>query len=261
MTPYDIVVSLLDDGIYIASVSSFYRVLREEKLLTHRCNSKRRKSREKPVERKATEINKVWCWDITWLPKTVKGYFFYGYLIIDIYDRTIVGWAVHETESEKLALELFKDTVCRQDVRFEYLHSDNGTPMKGVSLNAFLKNMDVSLSYSRPRVSNDNPFIESFFRTLKYKPEYPQRFRNIEEARDWMANFVNWYNTEHLHSALDYVTPSQVRSGEAENIFNNRNEVMKKAKMKNPERWGSRNLKIWGNPEEVILNKKRRHFC
>lgn len=248
---------MLDKGIYLASVRTFYRILSEKKLSSYRGNTRIRKKREKPPERIATKEDQVWCWDITWLPRDIKGYFFYAYTILDIFNREIVGWAVHNSETDELAKQLFKDTVCRRDIKFEYLHSDNGVPMKGVSLGVFLREMDVRLSFSRPRVSNDNPYIESFYRTLKYKPEYPQRFRNIEEARRWMSEFVNWYNTKHMHSSLDYVTPEQIRTGDAEKVFKKRNDVMARVIKENPQRWGCRTPKIWGKTEKVYLNRKK----
>lgn len=257
MTPHEIVPRLLDQGEYLASVSTFYRILRKHNLNGYRGNTRIRKKRNKPSERIATEPNQVWCWDITWLPRDVKGYFYYAYTILDIFNREMVGWAVHEEENEKLAVQLFRDTVCRRDIRFKYLHSDNGTPMKGVSLRVFLKELDVKLSYSRPKVSNDNPYIESFYRTLKYKPGYPQRFRSLDEARSWMADFVDWYNTYHMHSGLDYVSPKDIRTGKAYEIFKNRNKVMAKAMKENPQRWGCRAPKIWGNSTEVYLNKEK----
>jgi transposase InsO family protein len=257
MTPHEIVPRLLDQGEYIASVSTFYRILRKNKLNGYRGNTRIRKKRNKPPERIATGPDQVWCWDITWLPRDVKGYFYYAYTILDIFNREIVGWAIHEVEDEKLAGQLFRDTVCRRDIRFEYLHSDNGNPMKGVSLRAFLKELDVKLSYSRPRVSNDNPYVESLYRTLKYKPGYPQRFRSLDEARLWMADFVYWYNTYHMHSGLDYVSPKDIRTGKAYETFKNRNKVMARAMQENPQRWGCRAPKIWGNSTKVYLNKEK----
>jgi len=254
MSPYEVVPMLLDQGRYICSVRTIYRLLGKEDLIHQRDGSKKRQKRAKPPQRIATGPNEVWCWDITWLPGAIKGLFFYAYVIIDIFDRSIVGWAVHEEESDVHSRDLFEMISMGRDIIFRYLHSDNGSPMKGSTLMAFLDTLNVKVSFSRPRTSNDNPYIESLFRTIKYSSGYPIRFRDIEHAREWMADFVNWYNTKHLHSSIGYVTPEQLRDGSATDIFKNRNEVMQRAKLENPECWGSRETICWGSPEEVVLN-------
>lgn len=258
LSPHKIVPLLLSEGIYIASVRSFYRILGKYNMNNHRSNSKAKKNRSKPPEIKASESNQVWCWDITWLPCNIKGKFFYAYVIIDVYDRSIVGWSVHSEESEIHSYNLFRYLTEGKNITFKNLHSDNGSPMKGSTLISFLNSLEVGISFSRPRVSNDNPFIESFFKTLKYDVSYPYCFDNICSARSWVADFVNWYNTEHLHSAIGYVTPEQMRSGDAEQIFEQRNEVMRLAKESHPERWGTRDTKRWSAPETVILNPDNR---
>lgn len=257
LSPHHIVPLLLDKGVYLGSVRTFYRILKEEDKVHHRANCRVSRKRSRPPERRADAPNKVWCWDITWLPRTVKGFFFYAYVIIDIYDRFITGWAIHEEESERHSTDLFRRVSCGRKISFRYLHGDNGSPMKGVTLLALMQSLDVQLSFSRPRTSNDNPFIESFFRTLKYSPKYPLRFETIAQAREWMADFVHWYNTEHRHSALDYVTPSQRRSGAAQEIYAKRNQVMEQARVRNPLIWGKRTVKLWGASETVVLNPEK----
>ena len=254
MSPYEVVPMLLDQGRYICSVRTIYRLLGKEDLIHQRDGSKNRQKRARPPQRIASGPNMVWCWDITWLPAVIRGLFFYAYVIIDIFDRTIVGWSVHYRESDVYSRDLFKSLSRGEDIVFEYLHSDNGSPMKGSTLMAFLDSLNVKVSFSRPRTSNDNPYIESLFKTLKYSSGYPIRFRDIEHAREWMADFVNWYNTKHLHSSIGYVTPKQMRDGSAVDIFKKRNEVMQMAKLKNPEYWGSRDTICWDAPEEVVLN-------
>ena len=254
MSPYEVVPMLLDQGRYICSVRTIYRLLGKEDLIHQRDGSKNRQKRARPPQRIASGPNMVWCWDITWLPAVIRGLFFYAYVIIDIFDRTIVGWSVHYRESDVYSRDLFKSLSRGEDIVFEYLHSDNGSPMKGSTLMAFLDSLNVKVSFSRPRTSNDNPYIESLFKTLKYSSGYPIRFKDIEQAREWMADFVNWYNTEHLHSSIGYVTPKQMRDGSAVDIFKKRNEVMQMAKLKNPEYWGSRDTICWGAPEKVVLN-------
>jgi len=258
MSPYEVVPMLLDQGRYICSVRTIYRLLEKEDLIHQRDGSKKRQKRAKPPQRIASGPNMVWCWDITWLAAAIRGLFFYAYVIIDIFDRSIVGWAVHEEESDVHSRSLFETLSRGEDIIFEYLHSDNSSPMKGSTLMAFLDSLNVKVSFSRPRTSNDNPYIESLFKTLKYSSGYPIRFKDIEHAREWMADFVNWYNTEHLHSSIGYVTPEQLRDGSAADIFKKRNEVMQRAKLENPECWGSRDTICWGAPEEVVLNPENK---
>lgn len=254
--PHEIVPLLLNSGKYLASVRTLYRILKEEKLLHHRSNVRVKRGRSKPPERRATKSDQVWSWDITWLPQTVRGLFFFAYVIVDIYDKYIVGWSVHNEEKDAHSKDLFQRTLSGKNPRILSVHSDNGQPMKGITLMALLDDLKVSVSHSRPRVSNDNAFVESLFKTLKYTAKYPLRFRDIKHAREWMASFVNWYNTEHLHSSIGYVTPLQLRTAEAAEIFNRRNATMQLAKKQHPERWGNRNLKVWGAPREVILNRE-----
>jgi len=254
MNPHEIVPDLAENGVYIASESTFYRVLRKKGLLKHRSNRKPGKKRGKPPELKATGPDQVWCWDITYLKSSVSGIYFYCYMIKDIWTKEIVGWAVHDIECGELAEELFKSLVNKYDLRNVHLHSDNGGPMKKASLLVALYDLGVMPSFSRPRVSNDNPYIESLFSTMKYKADYPKSFKDIETARDWIDNFVNWYNNEHRHSAIGYVTPGQRRLGHDKKLFVRRNETMKKAREKHPERWGNK-IKKWEVIKEVYLNK------
>lgn len=228
-------------------------MLEEVNKLNHRENKHPRTSHAAPEEAIATGPNQVWTWDITWLPTEVKGIFKYSYNIIDVWDKKIVGWAVHDAESEDHAKELFEKTLAEQGHPNVHIHSDNGNPMKGVSLLAMLYDRGCKNSFSRPRVSNDNPFIESFFATVKGSVKYPGRFRDLEHAREWMADFVNWYNTEHRHSGIEYFTPEQMRSGEFKKLVEIRNETMKKARSAHPERWGKK-LKQWEINHVVYLN-------
>lgn len=254
MTPHEIVAILAQEGVYHASESTFYRILKEERMLHHRSDSKPRKKSVAPPTLMATGPNQVWCWDITWLPLTVRGRFVFAYMIIDIYDRSIVGWEIHMTEDASLARELFSRLSKKLQLKGVHLHADNGNPMKGLTLLALLYFLGVRYSFSRPRVSNDNPFIESFFKTLKYTAGYPGAFRNIEHAREWMAGFVHWYNHEHLHSALGYVSPIAKRAGHDIELFAKRNQTIEAARELNPERWGSRATRTWTPQGEVLLN-------
>jgi len=253
--PSQIVPDLADKGIYIASESTFYRVLREAG------QQKRRGRSAAPKKRVvyghcATSPNQVWSWDITWLPGAVKGLYLYLYLIIDIFSRKIVGWEVYDCESSENASELVVRSVISESPRGRpfVLHSDNGSPMKGSSLLTTLHNLGVEASYSRPRVSNDNPYSESIFRTLKYRPAYPYRgFADIEASRKWVNDFVMWYNGEHRHSGLNFITPDERHSGLGEGIMERRKAVYEKAKAARPNRW-SKNIRQMNLPGEVWLN-------
>jgi transposase InsO family protein len=255
--PHEIVALLLEKGTYIASTSTFYRVLNKNHQINHRTNAKPRQKRSKPPQKIATGPNQVWCWDITWLKTDVRGIYHYAYVITDIYDRSIVGWEIHDREESALAVDLFDSLTSEFNLKGVHLHSDNGAPMRGSSLLAFLNGLEVTNSFNRPRTSNDNAYIESFFRTLKYSPGYPNHFKSIEDSRYWMADFIDWYNNYHLHSAIGYVTPNQKRSGKHNRIYKKRNKTLEKAKKLNPGRWGSRKTKEWIVDNHVILNKDK----
>lgn len=255
LSPKQIVPKLADRGLYLASESTIYRILRDQGQMAHRAASKPPTSR-RPDELLATAPNQVWSWDITYLKSPVRGVFFYLYLVIDIFSRKIVGAAVHETEDSQHAAELIA-LACRLegiDPGQLSLHSDNGSPMKGATLLATLQQLGVMPSFSRPRVSDDNPFSEALFRTAKYRPEYPSGpFEGLEAARAWAGWFVEWYNHEHLHSGISFVTPAQRHAGQDLEILERRRAVYEAARARHPERWsgGTRN---WSRVEAVRLN-------
>jgi len=261
LPPCKIVPSLADKGQYIASESSFYRILRAEKQLKHRLKSKPAKH-HKPDEYIASGPNQVWSWDISYLPTTVRGLYFYLYLIVDIYSRKIVGWSIHEQESSEHASSLIKQACLDEGVRQDQLvlHSDNGKPMKGVMMMSMLEMLGVVPSFSRPSVSDDNPFSESLFRTVKYHPTFPAvtKFNIITEARIWMEKFNIWYNTEHMHSGLKFITPQQRHTGIDKNILGKRDLVYKMAKQQKPERW-ARHTRNWSLPDYVTLNPDKKN--
>lgn len=253
--PCKIVPMLADEGLYLGSESSFYRILHEEKQLHHRGKSKPR-IYHKPKALVAIKANQVWSWDITYLKTHVAGMHYYLYLIIDIYSRKIVGWTIQHYENSDYAAGLFMQACDDEKVSSHQvtLHSDNGSPMKGATLLATLQNLGVDTSFSRPAVSNDNPFSEAIFKTLKYNVEYPaDDFASIEAARIWVETFVYWYNNEHLHSGLKFVTPMQRHLGHDTAILANRKIVYIAAKQNNPQRW-SKDIRNWDLPNEVILN-------
>ena len=258
LPPSQIVPSLADEGRYIASESTFYRVLREEGQQQHRGRSRAPESRPMSTHC-ATGPNQVWCWDITWLPGPAKGVFSYLYLILDVYSRKIVGWEVHDEESSELASQLVRKAYLREDIAGMplILHSDNGSPMKGSSLVETLYRLGVVKSHSRPRVSNDNAYAESIFRTCKYRPDYPYKgFSALEDARTWVLKFVNWYNHEHKHSGLKFMTPHQRHTGQTARVMGNRKAIYEAARAENPRRW-SKGIRNWDMPKMVWLNPEK----
>jgi len=259
-SPWQIVPALADEGRYIASESTFYRVMRALGLLAHRGRS-RPPTHKKPEPLVARSPNELWSWDITYLLSPVRGQYYYLYLVMDIFSRKIVGWEVHENESAELSSALMK-RICREQKipkKRLTIHSDNGGPMKGATLLATLDRLGVTPSRSRPRVSNDNPFSESMFNTLKGRPDYPDgAFASIEQARSWVASFVVWYNTEHLHSEIRYVTPDSRHDGLDTEILSKRHAVYERARADNPERWSSA-TRNWTPIREVYLNHVGRH--
>jgi transposase InsO family protein len=247
---------LAERGEYIASESSFYRILRAAKQLTHRHSSCQKNPRSKPKALVATAPNQLYSWDITYLATQVKGQFFYLYLFMDIFSRKIVGWQVYHEESSRNAADLVLDICLREQIQRDQLvlHSDNGSPMKGATMLATLQKLGVVTSLSRPAVSNDNPYSESLFKTLKYCPKYPsQPFEDIAAAREWVAGFVDWYNDEHRHSSIQFATPAQRHRGEDKAILAQRQAVYEAARAKNPARW-SKNIRNWQWQAEVYLN-------
>lgn len=256
LSPSKIVPKLADEGRYIASESSFYRVLKAARQLKHRDKAKSARTVIKPKALIASGPNQIYSWDITYLPTQVHGIFLYLYLVMDIYSRKVVGWQVYDTESSALAADLMTDICHREGVQRQQvtLHSDNGSPMKGATLLATLHVLGVIPSFSRPSVSNDNPYSESLFRTLKYRPEYPEGvFANLHGARNWVRWFVDWYNNEHLHSAIRFVTPAQRHAGRDTDILARRAYVYREAKARHPQRW-SGDIRNWKPVGDVHLN-------
>ena len=259
LSPSKIVPKLADNGIYIASESTFYRILKAEKQLRHRQKAKPSKQIKKPRALCATAPNQLYSWDITYLPTQVRGIYLYLYLVMDIYSRKVVGWQVYKNESSAQAADLMTDICCRENVNPGQvtLHSDNGSPMEGATMLATLQQLGVVPTFSRPSVSNDNPYSESLFRTLKYRPEYPEKpFVSLDKARDWVKEFVDWYNEEHLHSEIRFVTPGQRHRGEDVEILAKRAQVYQKAKLKKPNRW-SGEIRNWNPVKEVYLNPEK----
>lgn len=254
-SPTQIVPMLADKGTYVASESSFYRILKAYDQVNHRGSSKPREH-SRPKELVATQPNHVWSWDITFLQTNVVGLYFYLYLVMDIYSRKIVGFEISKTQSSEMAARMIQNICLVEGVRSSQLtlHSDNGSPMKGATMLATLQKLGVMPSFSRPSVSDDNSYSESLFKTLKYCPKYPSKpFESMEQAIAWVDSFVNWYNNEHLHSGIKFVTPASRHEGADKNILKNRNVVYEIAKKRHPERW-SRDTRNWEHIGEVRLN-------
>lgn len=255
LSPSQIVPKLADQGVYLASESSFYRVLSKAHLSQHRLNSKPR-THIKPEALIATSPNTVWSWDITYLKSPVRGQYYFLYMIMDVFSRMIVGHEVYACESAEYAAALIADTtrvhgVPKQQLK---LHSDNGGPMKGATMLSTLQRLGVVPSFSRPKVSDDNPFSESLFKTLKYRPSYPDgSFAGIEEARTWVDRFVRWYNFDHHHSEINFVTPNSKHQGADLKILADRSRLYEEARLTNPTRW-SKKIRNWSAVTEVILN-------
>ena len=256
LPPSQIVPRLADEGTYLASEASFYRVLRAKGEQQHRGRAARPVASE-PPRHLATGPNCVWVWDITFLAcSAVVGQFFYLYAILDLWSRMIVAWEVHEQESGELAAELVEKAAWREHLRRRplILHADNGAAPTAYTLKAKLEALGIRPSYSRPGVSDDNAHMEAWFRTAKYRPSYPTKgFADIEAARVWVLKLVNWYNGEHLHSAIGFVTPAQRHAGDASGLLALRKGVYEAARARNPRRW-SRATRRWLDPEHVWLN-------
>lgn len=259
LPPNKIVPRLADQGRYVASESTFYRVLKAQRLLTSRGRARPKARYTKPVPLTASRPNAVWSWDITYLPTLVRGSYFYLYMHVDLYSRRIMGARVHDCESSDHAARLAADLIKRYEIApgSLHLHSDNGAAMKGSTMLVTLRDLGVLPSFSRPRVSDDNPFSEALFKTLKYCPNYPERpFRGVAEAQAWVDRFVAWYNDEHLHSAIEYVTPQSRYAGTDRQILERRRAVYREARARHPDRW-QRPTRSWTPPAEAVLLARR----
>jgi len=258
LPPSKIVPLLADEGQYLASEATIYRVLREENQLAHRQISRPARG-YKPKALTAKKPNQIYSWDITYLRSCIKGCFFYLYLIMDVFSRKVVGFQIYDKESSNYASDVIEDACINEGIGSDevILHSDNGGPMKGATMLATLQRLGVTPSFSRPAVSNDNPYSESLFKTLKYCPHFPLKpFEGLLEARLWAADFVNWYNNEHLHSSIKFVTPSQRHKGQDHDILKKRHNLYLKAKKKSPKRWSGK-TRNWDIINEVHLNPER----
>lgn len=259
--PARIVPMLADDGIYLASESTFSRVLKAHGQTTHRSRAKAPKAGRPPTTHIATSPRQVWCWDMTYLPAQVLGRWFHLYLILDLYSRKIVGWEVHDSDHADHAAHLVRRTALAEGIAAlaskPVLHGDNGSTLKATTVLAMLNWLGVKPSYSRPRVSDDNAYAESLFRTAKYRPEFPVKgFDTLDDARAWAVSFVRWYNVDHRHSGIRYVSPAQRHAGEDHSILAARHALYATARELNPARWSGK-TRNWSPIGAVTLNPER----
>jgi putative transposase len=254
LAPLQIYAQLLDEGVYLCSVSTMYRVLGQNALVVERRRLARHPAKVCP-ELVATAPRQVYSWDITKLAGPVKGTYFDAYVMIDIYSRYLVGVEVHAHESGVLAKELMEQVFTVHGAP-QIMHADRGTSMTSKTVAALLADLEVTRSHSRPRVSNDNPYSESLFKTLKYGPEFPERFGSLWEARQFMGTFTNWYNHEHRHTGIGLHTPADVHFGLAIDKATDRRAVLTDAHARHPHRFGTTHApKILDLPHTVWINR------
>lgn len=261
MPPARIVPALADEGLYLASESTFSRLLRAQGQTAHRGRARAPRPSRPPSTHVASGPRQLWCWDLTFLPARVVGSWFYLYLILDLYSRKIVGWEVHDVDEADHAAHLVRRTALAEGIaaleQRPVLHGDNGPTLKATTVLAMLAWLGVKPSYSRPRVSDDNAFVESLFRTAKYRPEFPVGgFADLAAARLWGARFVHWYNHDHRHSGIRYVSPAQRHAGDDHAILAARHALYQKARERNPARC-SGNTRNWSPIGPVALNPER----
>jgi putative transposase len=247
---------LLDAGTYLASISTMYRILGEHDEVHERRRQARHPARVKP-ELVATEPNRCWSWDITKIAGPQKWTYYHLYVILDIYSRYVVGWLIAERESATLAEKLLAESIIKHGVDRDQLtvHADNGSSMASKPVAFLLADLGVTKTHSRPHTSNDNPYSEAQFRTLKYRPDFPDRFGSIADARAFCQRFFSWYNTEHYHSGIGWHHPIDVHYGHAETVQAGRAQVLTAAYTRNPERFVRKHPEPTALPDAAWINK------
>ena len=241
LAPAQIYATLLDEGTYLCSERTMYRILHEYGLVGERRRGHSRRHYEVPRV-VATGPNQAWSWDISWLRGPAVRVWFYLYVVLDIYSRKIVAWTIDVAESDKIAERLIKRACKGEGIDAEQLvlHSDRGAQMTSTTIAELLEDLGVTRSLSRPRTSNDNPYSEATFKTAKYRPDYPARFAAVNEARSWMRRFSAWYNHTHYHSGIGYLHPADVHAGTANNTIAARQAVLDAAYQAHPARFQHR---------------------
>jgi putative transposase len=253
--PAQVYATLLDEGTYLCSIRTMYRLLEQNQEVRERRNQLTHPNYTKP-ELLATGPNQVWSWDITKLLGPVKWTYFYLYVILDIFSRYVVGWMVAPAESAALAKKLIDETCRKQDIAPDQLtlHADRGSSMRSKPVAFLLADLGVTKSHSRPHVSDDNPFSESQFKTLKYRPQFPNRFGSLQDARNFCQHFFPWYNSEHHHSGIGLLTPEMLHHGRAEEVIRHRQDILSQAYERNPERFVRVHPKPPDKPTAVWIN-------
>ncbi len=261
LAPAQIYHRLLDDGVYVCSIRQMYRLLNEKGLVRDRRRGHKRTPGYAAPQVHATSPNMAWSWDISRLAGPEARVYFFLYLIIDVYSRKIVGWTIDTTESDKIARRLINTTAKREGINADtlVLHSDRGAQMTSLTVADLLEKLGVTRSLSRPRVSNDNPFSEAAFKTVKYRPDYPKRFENIAAARAWMRRFAAWYNADHYHSGIGYHHPADVHNGTATSTVTKRQAVLDAAYQAHPDRFRNKHPAAPALPAEAWINKPTIH--
>ena len=253
--PGEVVATLLDEGVYLCSERTMYRILKAHDEVKERRNQRRHPHYEKP-QLLATGSNQVWSWDITKLKGPVKWVYFHLYVMLDIYSRYVVGWMVASRESTELAKRLVRACCEKQGVEPGQLdiHADRGPSMKSKALAELMVDLGINKSHSRPHVSNDNPYSESQFKTLKYRPDFPGNFGSIQDARAFCSSFFDWYNNDHRHGGIALLTPAHVHYGKAMEVLQKRHQVLMGAKEAHPERFPNGNPRVKALPHMVWIN-------
>jgi len=254
--PREVYATLLDEGTYLCSWSTMYRILKERQQIRERRNQLRHPTYSKP-ELLATGANQLWSWDLTKLRGPAKWTYYYLYTILDVFSRYVVGWLIAERESAVLAKQLIAQSCVKQGIERAQLtlHADRGSSMTSKTVALLLADLGVTKTHSRPYVSNDNPYSESQFKTMKYRPDYPERFGSIQDARAWARAFFQWYNHEHHHSGLGLMTPVTVHYGQAQSVIEQRAKVLRAAYLAHPERFVRGQPQPPSLPTEVWINK------
>jgi len=255
MPPAEVYATLLDEGVYVCSIRTMYRILEANEEVRERRNQAKHAQHEKP-ELLATKPNELWSWDITKLKGPAKWSYFYLYVIMDVFSRYVVGWMVAHRENAELAKRLISETIRKQeaDPHLLTIHADRGSSMKSKCVAMLLSDLGVTKTHSRPYTSNDNPFSESQFKTMKYRPGFPKNFGCIEDAREFCAGFFDWYNQEHHHSGIALLTPEMVHYGLAESVSQARLETLQQAYRQHPERFVRKQPKPPKLPTAVWIN-------
>jgi putative transposase len=255
-TPRAVYATLLDEGLYLCSWRSMYRILEAHHEVRERRDQLRHPEYSKP-ELLATAPNQVWSWDITKLKGPAKWSYYYLYVILDIFSRYVVGWLIAEREASTLAEELIGQTCLKQRIRPEQLtlHADRGSSMRSKPVALLLADLGVTKTHSRPYTSNDNPYSEAHFKTLKYRPEFPDRFGSLPDARAFCQPFFHWYNHQHYHSGIGLMTPASVHYGVADAVRQQRNQVLQTAYLAHPERFVNGPPVAPALPDAVWINQ------